>query len=303
MAIPQIFDTALQRQFQSRAFRLAAADARAGRPAADFLLTRAGADLSERLSFISRRFGHAIDIFSHTDAAAQALRQSGKVSTIERLDCSAEAVAASLFPARLATAEDLPLPPQGADLITSLLSLHSINDIPGLLIRLRRALKPDGLLLAALCGAGTLGELRESMAQAEMELYGGVSPHIAPFPEVRDCGALLQRAGFALPVADTESLTVRYDSMFALMADLRRFGAQNALTARRRRPYGRHFFCRAAEIYAERFSDADGRIRATFAFIWLSGWAPAAGQQQPMRPGSAKTSLAEALAKAERGKE
>jgi len=300
MTIPQIFDSALERQFRRRAFARAAAAAQAGAPAADFLLARAAEDLSARLAVINRQFSHAVDIFSHTDLAAAALRRSGKVSAIERVESLPEAVAASRFPARLATAEDLALPPQGADLITSLLSLHSVNDLPGWLIRLRRTLKPDGLLLAALCGAGTLGELRQSLAQAESELYGGISPHIAPFPDMRDCGALLQRAGFALPVTDTENITVRYESMFGLLDDLRSFGAQNALLARRRRPYGRRFFRRAAEIYAEKFSDADGRIRASFAIIWLSGWAPDAGQQQPMRPGSAKNSLAAALAAAEK---
>jgi len=138
-------------------------------------------------------------------------------------------------------------------------------------------------------------QLRESLLAAESELYGGVSPRVAPFVDVRDAGGLLQRAGFALPVADADAVTVRYDSLFHLMRDLRAMGATNALTARTRRPVSRRFFLRAAEIYADRFSDADGRIRATFDFTWLSGWAPASSQPKPLRPGSAKVSLASVL--------
>jgi hypothetical protein len=162
-------------------------------------------------------------------------------------------------------------------------------------VQIRRALKPDGLFLAALCGGDTLTELRQSFAAAESDIEGGVSPHVAPFVDLRDLGALLQRAGFALPVTDTDRLIVRYDSAFALMHDLRRMGATNALFARRRTPLRRATLLRMAEIYGERFADADGRIRATFEIVWLSGWAPHPSQQQPLRPGSAQTRLADAL--------
>ncbi len=155
--------------------------------------------------------------------------------------------------------------------------------------------KPDGLFLAALLGGETLTELRQSFAAAESEVEGGVSPRVAPFADLRDLGALLQRAGFALPVTDVDRLTVRYDSAFALMHDLRRMGATNALMARRRTPLKRATLLRMAEIYAQRFADADGRVRATFEIVWLSGWAPHPGQQQPLKPGSAKARLADAL--------
>jgi hypothetical protein len=181
------------------------------------------------------------------------------------------------------------------DLAVSLLALQDANDIPGMLAQIRRALKADGLFMGAMAGAGTLSELRESLLAAETELYGGASPRVIPFTDVRDAGALLQLAGFALPVADVDTVTVRYDTMFDLMADLRAMGATSALVDRSRRPATRRFFQRAAEIYAERFSDADRRIRATFSIVWLAGWAPDASQQKPLKPGSAQVSLAKIL--------
>jgi SAM-dependent methyltransferase len=170
-----------------------------------------------------------------------------------------------------------------------------VNDLPGALIQIRRALKPDGLLLAAMLGGDTLFELREAFAVAESEIEGGVSPRVAPFVDLRDAGALLQRAGFALPVTDIDRLTVRYDTAFNLINDLRRMGATNPMLERRRVPLRRATLTRMAHIYAERFADADGRVRATFDIVWLSGWAPHTSQQQPLRPGSARTRLADAL--------
>jgi hypothetical protein len=167
--------------------------------------------------------------------------------------------------------------------------------LPGVLAQIRRALRPDGLLLAAMIGGDTLSELRQSFAAAEAECEGGVSPRVAPFADLRDVGALLQRAGFALPVTDVDRVVVRYDSAFALMQDLRRMGATNVLVERRRTPSRRATLLRMAQIYGERFADADGRIRATFDVIWLSGWAPHESQQKPLRPGSAKVGLAEAV--------
>jgi SAM-dependent methyltransferase len=196
----------------------------------------------------------------------------------------------------IATPETVPLPAESLDLAVSLLSLPSMNDIPGMLIQIRRALRPDGLFLGALAGSGTLAELRESLLLAETELSGGASPRVAPFVDVRDAGGLLQRAGFALPVADTETIRVRYPSMFELMRDLRAMGETSILTARPRRPVPLRFFTRAAEIYAERHAEADGRIPATFQIVWLSGWAPHASQQKPLRPGSATARLADVLA-------
>ena len=182
-----------------------------------------------------------------------------------------------------------------------LLTLQDENDIPGLLVQIRRALKPDGLFLGVMAGAGTLAELRECLLLAETELKGGAGPRILPFADVRDVGALLQRAGFALPVADVETLTVRYASPFGLIRDLRAMGATSALADRPRRPLGRAVLARMAELYAERFGEADGRVRATFSLVWMSGWAPHEAQQKPARRGSATHSLADALRKIEEG--
>ncbi|WP_137930574.1 methyltransferase domain-containing protein [Mesorhizobium comanense] len=255
----------------------------------DFLMNRAAEDLADRLGAVERRFGKAAALFCQTSAAAQVLAASGKVADFARVE--ADAAFLDGAPGLVTPFETMPFEPQGLDLVVSLLSLQAMNDIPGMLIQIRRALRPDGLFLGAFAGAGTLGELRESLLAAETELYGGASPRVTPFTDVRDAGALLQRAGFALPVADVETLTVRYANLFALMADLRAMGETGALADRSRRPGSRRLFARAAEIYAERFSDPDGRIRASFSMVWMSGWAPDASQQKPLKPGSAKVSL------------
>jgi SAM-dependent methyltransferase len=193
--------------------------------------------------------------------------------------------------------DGLALAPESLDLAVSALAFQFVNDLPGVLAQIRRALKPDGLLLAAMIGGDTLTELRQSFAAAEAEREGGVSPRVAPFADLRDIGSLLQRAKFALPVTDVDRIVVRYASAFALMADLRRMGATNVLVERRRTPRRRATLLRMAQIYAERFADADGRIRATFDVIWLSGWAPHESQPKPLKPGSAKASLADAVRK------
>jgi len=259
---------------------------------ADFLMRRAAEDLAERLATVERRFARAAAINCLTGDAANVLRRSGKVGDVMRIESHERLLEGGGIVMR---GEQLPIEPESLDLAVSLLTLHEINDLPGMLIQIRRALRPDGLLLAALMGGGTLAELRECLLAAETELAGGAAPRVAPFTDVRDAGALLQRAGFALPVADTEVVTVRYASMFNLMADLRAMGATNALVARSRRPATRALFARAAQIYAERFRDPDGRIRATFSVVWLSGWAPHASQQKPLKPGSAEISLTKIL--------
>jgi SAM-dependent methyltransferase len=194
-----------------------------------------------------------------------------------------------------ADSEALPFGDATLDLVVSALALQFVNDLPGTLIQIRRALKPDGLFLAAMIGGETLTELRQAFAAAEAEIEDGISPRVAPFADLRDLGALLQRAGFALPVTDVDRLTVRYASPLGLMQDLRRMGATNVLADRRRRPLRRATLARMLEIYAERFADPDGRIRATFEIVWLSGWAPHPSQQQPLKPGSAQRRLADAL--------
>lgn len=260
---------------------------------ADFLLERAAEDLRERLDAVERRFERAAVLFSVTPAARNAVVASGKAAEVIRVEADPAFLGSE--PGIVAAPETLPLEPESIDLAVSLLAFQEMNDIPGMLIQIRRALKPDGLFLGAFAGSGTLAELRESLLAAETEIRGGASPRVIPFTDVRDAGALLQRAGFALPVADIETVTVRYDSAFGLIADLRAMGAANALVARSRRPATRALFARAAEIYAERFSDPDGRVRATFSFVWMSGWAPHSSQQKPLRPGSAQMSLKDAL--------
>jgi SAM-dependent methyltransferase len=271
--MPVIFDRALLRARRRRAMAL---------EPATFLLDRVADDLDERLSAVTRHFELALDLSANA-TVQRTLARSGKAVRV---------LGASEV---IADEEALPFRAASLDLIVSALSLQFVNDLPGTLAQIRRALKPDGLFLAALIGGETLSELRQSFAAAEAEMEGGMSPRVAPFADLRDLGALLQRAGFALPVTDIERITVRYADPFALMQDLRRMGATNALVDRRRTPLRRSTLLRMAEVYVSRFADPDGRIRATFEIVWLSGWAPHESQQKPLAPGSAKTRLADAL--------
>ena len=283
-ANPTIFDRRLLRVRQQRARALGPAT---------FLLDRVATELGERLSAVLRQFEHAVDLGTPTDAVRRVLAASGKVATI----IAAEPYARQQAPALSVAADEeaLPFADGALDLVASALSLQFVNDLPGTLIQIRRALKADGLLLAALIGGDSLTELRDAFAEAESEIEGGVSPRVAPFADVRALGALLQRAGLALPVVDSDRLTVRYDSALALMRDLRRMGATNVLSERRRTPLKRATLARVADIYARRFADADGRVRATFEIVWLLGWAPHESQQKPLKPGSAAQRLADAL--------
>jgi SAM-dependent methyltransferase len=267
---PTIFDRALLRARQQRARALGAET---------FLLDRVAGELADRLSAVLRQFERAADIGTATDGLRRVL--AGKVGSLDYIEIGDDEVVG--------------LAPASLNLAVSALALQFVNDLPGVLVQIRRALKPDGLFLAALIGGESLTELRQAFAQAESEIEGGLSPRVAPFADLRDLGGLLQRAGFALPVIDSERLTVRYDAVFDLMHDLRRMGATNVLTERRRSPLRRKTLLRMAEIYAERFADADKRLRATFEIVWLSGWAPDPSQQKPLKPGSAKTRLADAL--------
>lgn len=262
-------------------------------PGASFLMDRVAEDLADRLATVERRFDHAAALFSVTPAARDVLAASGKVAEVTRVEADSAFLAGD--GGLVSPPDRLPFERESIDLAVSLLSLQEANDIPGLLVQIRRALKPDGLFLATFAGSGTLTELRESLLAAETEISGGASPRVMPFTDVRDAGALLQRAGFALPVADVETITVRYQSMFGLLRDLRAMGATSTLLDRSRRPATRRLFARAAEIYAERFSDPDGRVRATFALVWLSGWTPHVSQQKPLKPGSGQVSLAKVL--------
>ena len=281
-----LFDRALIRSRRRRAVALGAET---------FLLDRVAADLGERIAAVLRRFDLALDLGTPGDAVRATLARLGSVGTIVAADATPDRGAARAGKLVAVDEEALPFPDASLDLVVSALALQFVNDLPGALVQIRRALRPDGLFLGALLGGETLTELRQSFAAAESEVESGASPRVAPFADLRDLGALLQRAGFALPVADVDRVTVRYDSAIALMHDLRRMGATNALIARRRTPLRRATLLRMAEIYAQRFADAGGRLRATFEIMWLSGWAPHPGQQQPLKPGSAKARLADAL--------
>jgi SAM-dependent methyltransferase len=272
---PILFDRALLLSRQRRARRLGAAE---------FLLDRVAEDIDERLHAVLRDFSDAADVWTPGDILRGPVRERFKTLTHLRLEDSPDEV--------------LPFQPGSLDLVISALALQFVNDLPGVLTQIRRALRPDGLLLAAMIGGDTLTELRQCFAAAEAECEGGVSPRVAPLADLRDIGSLLQRAGFALPVTDVDRVVVRYDSAFALMQDLRRMGATNILVERRRTPTRRATLLRMAQIYAERFADPDGRIRATYDVIWLSGWAPHESQPKPLRPGSAKASLEAAVKRA-----
>jgi SAM-dependent methyltransferase len=282
---PQVFDRALVRQLLARACRAGAAD---------FLLARAAEDLDERLQVVTRRFEDILDIGTPTPIVAKLLAARGP-KNLTRVAPIDAAVGEGAWTGIVGDEEALPFPPESFDLVTSALALQYVNDLPGALSQIRRALKPDGLFLGCLVGGRSLHELRAAMTQAESEVRGGASPRVAPFADVRDMGGLLQRAGFALPVTDVDTLTLRYDHLFALVRDLRAMGATNALATRDRRPLTREIAARAAAIYADQFADPDGRIRATIEIIWLTGWAPHESQQQPLKPGSARSRLADAL--------
>jgi SAM-dependent methyltransferase len=285
---PRLFDHDLLDRRRTRAL---AADIEG----ADFLLAAVADDIAERLAAVQRHFPLAADIASPLPLVKSRLLASGQVDRVVRLDRLAMS-----RPDIVADQEALPLKPASIDLAVSALALHWADDLPGALAQIRIALKPDGLLLAALLGGDTLTELRQSLAAAESEIRGGASPRVSPFAELGSVGALLQRAGFALPVIDMDRRTVRYASSLHLMRDLRAMGATNVLIERDRRPLPRPALLRAAAIYAERFSDPDGRVRATFDIISLSGWAPHESQPRPLQPGSAKTRLADALGAAVR---
>ena len=274
---PVLFDRALLKQRQERARKLGLVT---------FLFDRVAEDFGDRLQAVMRNFADVADVATSGELLRGPI--ADRFKSVTRVDLARDS-------------ENLALAPESLDLAISALAFQFVNDLPGVLAQISRALRPDGLLLAAMIGGDTLTELRQSFAAAEAECEGGVSPRVAPFADLRDIGGLLQRAGFALPVTDVDRVVVRYANAFALMADLRRMGATNILTERRRTPTRRATMLRMAEIYAERFADPDGRIRATFDIVWLSGWAPHESQPKPLRPGSATASLEEAVKKGRKG--
>lgn len=266
----------------------------------DFLLARVADDLAERLAIVRRSFPLAANIGAHHGLVSQRIRGLAGIERIIDVDSTSNLLRDASRLRVVADEEALPFADASLDLVVSGLSLQLVNDLPGALVQIRRALKPDGLLLASLLGGATLKELRGAWIAAEAEISGGASPRVAPFADVRDLGALLQRAGFALPVVDSETVTVTYADPLKLMQEIKAMGASNMLIARRRAPATRGLLMRAAEIYVERFSAPDGRIPATFEILTLTAWAPDESQPKPLRPGSAQTRLADALGVSER---
>jgi NADH dehydrogenase [ubiquinone] 1 alpha subcomplex assembly factor 5 len=261
----------------------------------DFLIREVAERLLERLGDIRRDFPLALELGCHTGQLARALEGRARIGRLMQADLSPAMARRASGPRLVADEEALPLGADTLDLILSCFSLHWVNDLPGALAQIRHALKPDGLFLAAMAGGTTLYELREALMRAELELAGGAGLRVSPFVDVRDAGNLLQRAGLALPLVDVETITVTYDHPLKLLQELRGMGEANALTERPRRPLGRATLLRAAEIYHELFGDARGRIPATFQILMLSAWKPDPAQPQPIRRGSGRINLAEAL--------
>lgn len=263
-----------------------------------FLFDEIAARLADRLDDVRRPFATILDLGARGGVMARALAGRAGDPLVVHADL-APCLVAGLPRAVVADPEALPFA-GGFDLVLSCLDLHWANDLPGTLLQVRQALRPDGLFLAAMLGGDTLVELREAWLAAEIETEGGASPRVSPFADGRDAGSLLQRAGFALPLVDSDRITVTYGDAIQLMRDLRGMGETNAVALRHRGATRRATLFRAAEIYAERFAGPDGRIAATFEVVTLAGWAPHADQPKPLKPGSAAFKLAEALGETER---
>ena len=289
----KIFDRTLHARHRARAA--------AGFANHDFLLARVAESMAERLALITRNFSKTLDLGAHHGVISRMLPLMApeKIGQIVTADLAPEMLVHASGPRVCADEEQLPFADKAFDLVLSALSLHWVNDLPGALIQIRRALVPDGLFMGALFGGETLIELRQALAEAEIECEGGLSPRVSPFVDLRDMGSLLQRAGFGLPVVDSDRVTVNYGNVLKLMAELRGMGETNALIERRRTPMRRKTLMRAAEIYTEKFGLADGRISATFEIVMLAGWSPHESQQKPLKPGSAKARLADVLGSVE----
>ncbi len=281
-----IFDSKLRRQRQTRIakeFRTYG-----------FLAERCAQDIGQRLTAINKSFPVVVnlsDLKGVMNDEITSLRESRYISTSETVEMQSQI----RCPKLVADDELIPFGMESVDLFISILTFQHVNDLPGVLIQLRRALRPDGLLLAAMFGGETLTELRDALGQAEVEIRRGISPRVFPFVDVRDAGGLLQRAGFALPVVDSDVVTVTYRSLIDLMHDLRGMGQSNILLDRSKRPLSKSIVARAEDIYRRAHADENGKLKATFEILYLTGWAPHESQQKPMRPGTAKARLADAL--------
>jgi SAM-dependent methyltransferase len=264
-----------------------------------FLKSEIAGRVVDRLNDVRRRFDLSLDLGCHGDEIARALEGNAGVGTLVRADLGFGFARGAAGPALVTDEEALPFAPGSFDLVLSAMNLHWVNDLPGTLIQVARILKPDGLFLGAMLGGGTLWQLRQALAAAESEIEGGLSPRISPFADLRDAAGLLQRAGFALPVADSETIEVDYEDAFALMRDLAAMGESNLVAERRRGLARRATLLRAVEIYGARFARPSGRVTASFEVLFLHGWAPHPAQPRPIRPGSAAHRLATALGTSE----
>ena len=287
-----VFDRALVRRRRERA--VAAGDQY------DFLFAEVAARVADRLKDVKRSFGDGLDLGTRAGHMAREVLATGRVDRLSACDPSPILARAAPVPAMAADEEALPLAPASLDLVVSSLGLHWVNDLPGALLQVRQALRPDGLFLAAMLGGETLHELRETLMEAELAVTGGAAPRISPMADLKDAAGLLSRAGFALPVADRDLVTVAYSDVVGLMRDLSRMGEGNAVRLRSPGPLNRAVVAETARLYGLRHRYGDGRVRASFEVIYLSGWAPAETQQKPLRPGAAQFRLADALGAEER---
>jgi len=283
----RVFDLPALRARRARALRLGLR--------AEFLFAEGAERLTDRLADINRRFPRALDLASRDGLLGRQLAGRGGIEWLVAMDLAASFARRAPAPRLVAEAEALPFAPGSFDLVLGNLALHGVNDLPGTLLQLRHILKPDGLLLVSLLGGDTLHELREAWLEAESNVEGGASPRVAPFADPRDLAGLLQRAGFALPVVDSDRIEATYADALALMRDLRQMGETNAVLLRRRNFTRRATLLEAAAIYQSRFAGGDGRIRATFEIATLTAWAPHESQPKPLARGSAAARLAEAL--------
>jgi NADH dehydrogenase [ubiquinone] 1 alpha subcomplex assembly factor 5 len=280
--------------FDRRAWRLHRERA-ARRGCVDFLHVEVAERIVDRLDDVGRQFRAALDLGSHNGALSRALAHRPGIERVVAAEPALAFLAQTAVTPVAADPELLPFHDASFDLVVSALALHWVADLPGTLVQLRRVLRPDGLFLGAMLGGITLAELRAALIEAELAEEGGASPRVSPTADLRDAAALLQRAGFAMPVADADTITVTYPDALALMRDLRAMGETNALSARRRTPLRRSTLARAVAVYGERFGLPDGHISASFEILFLTGWAPDASQPKPRRPGSATHRLADAL--------
>jgi len=287
--VPQIFDRDVIRARRTRALQAEST------PDCRFLLDHAMDSICDRLSFITRDFTDMAIIGAHDGSPGRRLRAQLPGTKILECDSSPAALALCDGPTCLIDEERPRLAPASFDAIVSPLALHMVNDLPGAITQLARALRPDGLFLAVMLGGETLSELADSFLRAEADTIGGASPRVAPRIDMRDLGGLLQRAGLALPVSDVEPLTVTYAIPVQLCQDLKAMGASNALTARCRGLMTPRVLLRMSEYYARNHQTDDGRVRATFEFVTATGWSQSTNQQKPLQPGSATRRLADAI--------